>query len=167
MPAHKPKPKREPRPGGKSRSSKADEPGSYEHSRAEWESHRSEHRGSAWLIDAPELAADAGAFLATLRRLGFLTQNKRYHEVRDMVLDAGMVLRTGKWTRYGPALANPISRKVCAMIEEDIAAGSSERVALAQAVAAYSIAGPSFSAVVKRLRRLLIAYRKTVGQKPT
>jgi hypothetical protein len=157
--------KRKPRPAGKPRSTKADEPGSYEHWRAEWESRRAEHRGSAWLIDAPELPMNAGAFITTLQRLGYLTQDNRFHVVRDLVLDSGMVLTTGKWTRYGPVLANPISRKVCALIEEGIAGGLSEREALAQAAAAYSIGAATFDAAVKRLRRLLVAYRK-VGQKP-
>ena len=48
---------------------------------------------------------------------------------------SGMIDReTGKWSRYGTALAQPDTRLLCEQMEQYIAAGVPEREVLAEAV---------------------------------
>ena len=109
---------------------------------------------------------DAAPFLATLRQLGYQTQDRRFHELLRFVLHGGLVdLATGKWSRFGTMLAHPLTRDLCAMIEAAIASGVCEREALAEAAAAYAIEAANFAAAVKRIKRVLDAYRKTMRQK--
>jgi hypothetical protein len=73
---------------------------------------------------------------------------------------------TGKWSRYGTTLANPVTWDMWEMIEERIAGGTSERLAIAEAVAELAISAPSFEAACKSVKRVLDECRKFVRQKP-
>jgi hypothetical protein len=55
---------------------------SYEAFRAEWERRRKapDRGGGEWLVDKPELPVDPVPFLQTLRRLGYVTQDRRFME---------------------------------------------------------------------------------------
>jgi hypothetical protein len=80
---------------------------------------------------------------------------------------AGLIDRaTGHWSRPGVTLSNPLTQTACEIIEDMIAAGISERLALADAVVELNIDANSFDAAWKRLERLLHEWRKGVGQKP-
>ena len=137
--------------------------------KAKWEArHRDpNHTGSGdWLVDKPELALDAAPFFQTLRALGTLTQDPRFADLHQAVMRSGLVdIATGRWSRYGTTLANPMTRDMCEMIEELIASGTSERLAIAEAVAELVIA-PSFEAACKSVKRVLDEYRKFMRQKP-
>jgi hypothetical protein len=63
-------------------------------------------------------------------------------------------------------LSNPLTQTACEMIDDMIAAGISERLALAEAVVELNIDANSFDAAWNRLERLLHEYRKSIGQKP-
>ena len=89
---------------------------------------------------------DAGPFLATLRILGYQLQDQRYSTCCANWSRATLIDRkTGKWSRYGSTLANPMTRIMCEMIEETIAArGFTEREAIADAVVELGLDAASF-----------------------
>src|SRR5262245_58782863 len=114
---------------------------------AEWDRRRDERGAGDWLVDKPEeIALDAVPFLGTLRVLGYVTQDKRFHELHRFVMTSGLVeiVTTGRktslnWSRPGVVLSNPSSRDACEMIERMIAARISKRLAIAEAVVALNI----------------------------
>ena len=106
-------------------------------------------------------------FLRTLRRFPYVTQDQRYLDLHRDVMRRGLIgANKGKWSRYGTVLEQPDTRFVCEMIEQSIAAGVSEREALAEAAVELNIKAASFGAAVERLRALLHEHRKTVSEKP-
>jgi hypothetical protein len=128
---------------------------------------RSNKSGGDWLVDQPELPLNAAPFLATLRSLGYRLQDQRYHDLhRELVMSNLIDRKTGKWSRFKTTLANPETRLICGLIEETIAAGFSEREAIAEAVAELGLDAASFYAAHKRVKRLFDEYRKTLGQDP-
>ena len=135
--------------------------------RAAWTSrkHDPDHGGGDWLLDKPDLPMDAGPFLATLRRLGYITRDQRYTELHRELVYGGMIDAKGNWSRYGTVLAQPDTRLLCEMIEQNIAMGISEREVLAEAVVAFNIEAATFRAAVEQVRALLHEYRKTVSEK--
>jgi hypothetical protein len=140
---------------------------SYEAFRAEWERRRKapDRGGSEWLVAQAELPVDPLPFLQTLRRLGYLTQDDRFIELhRDLMLSALIDSATGTWSLFG---TEP-TRLLPELIEEAIAAGTTERQAIAEAVAVFELYpdAASFDAAWKRLERLLHEWRKGVGQEP-
>ena len=117
--------------------------------------------GDNWLVDMTKLPVDAGPFLRTLRVLGDVTQDRRYDELRRAIVASGMIDRsTGHWSRYGVTLARPDTRTMCEMIEDIIADETSERLAIAEAVAELAFTGQSFEAACKSVKRLLEHHRK-------
>jgi hypothetical protein len=137
--------------------------------KAKWEARRRdpEHAGGGdWLVDKPALSLDAAPFLSTLRVLGEATQDRRFAELHKTIMQSGLVDRsTGHWSRHGVPLANPLTTEIFERIDELIAGGMSERLAIAEAAAEFVIAGNSFEAACLRLRRMLIEFRKLVRQK--
>jgi hypothetical protein len=142
----------------------------YKELAAEWDRRRKNpDRGAGdWMVDKPDLPMDAVPFLLTLRRLGYVTQDRRYTDLHRDLIKSGLIDRmTGKWSHYGTVLANPDTRMICVAIEEAHAAGMNEREALAEATVELNLEAASFDAAVTSLRRLLREYRKNLGQKPT
>jgi hypothetical protein len=126
---------------------------------------RSAESGGDWLVDKPELPLNAVPFLATLRSLGYQLQDQRYLDLHRELIESVLIDRaTGKWSRWGTVLANPETRFVCEMINQSIAAGLSEREALAEAVLELGIDAASFDAAYRRLKELRTAF--LMGEKP-
>lgn len=140
----------------------------YDRCKARWEKRERGPSGGDWLVDQPELPLDAVPFLATLRILGYQTQDPRFHELhRDLIASGLIDQATGKWSRYGTTLTHPLVQDMCEGIEELIATGRfTKREAIADAVAELGLDAANFDAACKRVRRLLDEYRKAVGQKP-
>jgi hypothetical protein len=96
--------------------------------KAKWDARHKDpnHAGGGdWLVDKPELSLDAGPFLQTLRALGNLTQDPRFADLHQFIMKSDLIdLATGKWTRFGTTVANPVTRDMCEMIEELIASGT-------------------------------------------
>jgi hypothetical protein len=141
---------------------------SYEAFRAEWERRRNapDRGGSEWLVDTPKLPVDPLPFLQTLRGLGYVTQDQRFLELRRYVMASDLIdPATGKWSLSSAKLARVLPE----LIEEAIAAGTTERQAIAEAVAELDLYPDalSFDAAWMRLWRLLQEWRKGVLQKPT
>jgi hypothetical protein len=128
----------------------------------------SDKSGGDWLVDRLELPAKPVPFLATLRSLGDHLQDQRCHDLlREWGKSNLIDWKTGKWSRHGLTLANPQTRLMCELIEETIATrGFKEREAIADAVKELGLDAPSFRTACKRVKRLLDAYRKAVGQDP-
>jgi hypothetical protein len=141
--------------------------GRYAEFAAEWDRRREGRGAGDWLVDKPELALDAVPFLQTLQRLGYVTRDRRFVDLHWFVMNSDLIDRaTGHWSRPGVTLSNPLTQTACEIIEDMIAAGISERLALADAVVELNIDANSFDAAWKRLERLLHEWRKGVGQKP-
>jgi hypothetical protein len=149
----------------------------YNDCRARWEGRAEERKkarprggtGGDWLVDKPELEMDAVPFLATLRRLGRLTGDRRYLDLhRDLMVGDLIDRESGKWARWGTTLAQSDTRFMCELIDEDIAGGAfTEREAIAAAVDELDIDANSFDAACTRVRDLLHAHRATlVREKP-
>ena len=142
----------------------------YAAARARWEARRRDPNyagGGDYLVDKPELSLDAAAFLQTLRVLGEITQDRRFADLRGWIMQSGLIDRaTGHWSRYGTTLAQPLTWEVCDMIEELIVRGTSERLAIAEAVAEFAIGANSFDAACKSVKRVLDEFRKLVRQNP-
>jgi hypothetical protein len=160
-----PKRAKAPRKAGKRREAAA----RYAEFKAKW---AARHRdpdyvgGGDWLIDKPELSLDAAPFLQTLRVLREITQDRLFADVRDRIIQGGLVdLATGHWSRYRTTLAHPLTREVCDMIAELTAGGTSERLAIAEVVVELAIRGNSFESACKSVKRVLDEYRKLVRQK--
>jgi hypothetical protein len=138
--------------------------------KAQWEARRRDPKhasGGDWLVEKLELELDAVPFLATLRRLGHHLQDQRFLDLhRDLVMSHLIDRETGKWSRYGTTVANPMTRDMCEMIQDLIAGKTSERLAIAEAVAELAISAPSFEAACKSVKRVLDQARKLVRQKP-
>jgi hypothetical protein len=118
--------------------------------------------GGDWLIDKPELSLDAAPFIRTLRTLGQVTQDRRFADLCTWIMQSGLIdLATGHWSRYDTTLANPLTRETCEMIEDLIARGTSERLAIAEAVAELAVGGNSFEAACKAVKRVLDASRQS------
>jgi hypothetical protein len=141
----------------------------YDALKAQWQAHRTnpEYAGdSDWLIDKPELPVDAAPFLQTLQALSRITQDRRFWELHRSIMQSGLVdIATGHWSRYGATLMHPLTQEVCNKIELHMAEEMSERLAIAEAVAAYAVRATSFEAACKSIKRVLEAWRKSVGQK--
>ncbi|MBR0695135.1 hypothetical protein [Bradyrhizobium lablabi] len=142
----------------------------YAELKAKWAERRNDpnYAGSGdWLVDKPELALDAVPFLQTLRTLGNLTQDPRCADLHQAIMRSELVdLATGKWSRYGTAVANPATWDMWEMIEDLISQGTSERLAIAEAVAELAIGAQSFDAACKSVKRVLDECRKFLRQKP-
>jgi hypothetical protein len=136
--------------------------GRYKELEAEWERQRKLGQlGAAnWLIDPVGAPLDALPFLQILRRLGYVTQSRRFLELHRALIRSGLIDDQGHWSRYGMVLANPETEMTCELIEEGIALGMTERVALAEAVVELGIEAASFSAAVERMRVLLHEWRR-------
>jgi hypothetical protein len=123
--------------------------------------------GGDWFVDKPELSLDAVPFLQTLRTLGSVTQHRQFADLHRWIMQSGLIDRaTGHWSRYGTTLANPLTRDTCEMIEDLIAGRTSERLAIAEAVAELAIGDTSFEAACKSVKRVLNEARKLTRQKP-
>jgi hypothetical protein len=138
---------------------------SYEAFRAEWDRRRNapDRGGGEWLVEKPELPVDPLPFLQTLRRLGYVTQDDRFIELhRDLMGSELIDPATGKWSLN---VANP-TQLLPELIEQAIAAGITERQAIAEAVAVYELYpdAHSFDAAWKRLERLLHEWRKALDR---
>ena len=161
-------PKRRPKKTAKKRKKRA----RYADFAAEWDRRREDRGGGDWLVDKPEVALDALPFLQTLRALRDATQDKRFADLHHFIMTSGLVelvttsrKTTYNWSRPALLLAHPLALDACKMIENRIAGGISERLAVAEAVVALNINANSFTAACKRLERLLHEYQK-VRQKP-
>jgi hypothetical protein len=140
--------------------------GRYKELEAEWERQRKLGQlGAAnWLIDPVGAPLDALPFLQILRRLGYVTQSRRFLELHRALIRSGLIDDQGHWSRYGMVLANPETEMTCELIEEGIALGMTERVALAEAVVELGIEAASFSAAVERMRVQLHEWRRAKGK---
>ena len=138
--------------------------------KTKWEARRNDpnHAGGGdWLIDKPELSLDAAPFMQTLRALGYVTQDPRCADLHQTIMRSNLIdLATGKWSRYGTTLANPVTWEMWERIEELRASGMTEGLAIAEAVAELAIGGQSFEAACKSVKRVLDECRKFVRQKP-
>jgi hypothetical protein len=137
----------------------------YEAFRAEWERRRNapDRGGSEWLVDKPELPVDPLPFLQTLRRLGYVTQDDRFIELHRHLTGSALIdPATGTWSLFGTEL----TRLLPELIEEAIAAGTTERQAIAEAVAVFELYpdAQSFDAAWKHLERLLHEWRKALDR---
>jgi hypothetical protein len=137
----------------------------YEAFRAEWERRRKapDRGGGEWLVDKPDLVVDPLPFLQTLRRLGYVTQDNRYIELYRHLMGSGLIDRaTEKWSLLG----TKILRLLPELIEEAIAAGSTERQAIAEAVVVFELYpdAQSFDAAWKRLERHLHEWRRSLDR---
>ena len=91
----------------------------YNECKARWEGRAEERKkarsrggtGGDWLIDKPEFEMNAQPFLATLKRLGYVTQDRRYLDLlRDLIAGDLIDRGTGKWARWGTTLAQSDTR---------------------------------------------------------
>jgi hypothetical protein len=138
----------------------------YEAFRAEWERRRCkarDRRGGEWLVDKPDLPVDPLPFLQTLRRLGYLTQDGRFIELHRYLIGSDLIdPATEKWSLVG----TKISRFLPELIDEAIAEGTTERQAIAEAVAVFELYldALSFDAAWKRLERRLHEWRRSLDR---
>jgi hypothetical protein len=140
----------------------------YEAFRAEWERRRKapDRGGGEWLVDKPELPIDPLPFLQTLRRLGYVTQDNRFIELHRYLMGSDLIdPETKQWSLFGTKLMRVLPE----LIEEAIAAGTTERQAIAEAVAVFELYpdAQSFDAAWKRLERLLHEWRKALDRNPS
>jgi hypothetical protein len=137
--------------------------------KAKWEARHLDPNyagGGDWLIEKPELSLDAAPFLQTLRVLGEITQDHRFRDLHGWIMRSRLIdLATGHWSRSGTTLEHPLTNEVCETIEYLIAGGTSERLAVAEAVAEFAVRGNSFGSACKSVKRVLDASRKLVRQK--
>jgi hypothetical protein len=142
----------------------------YAELKAKWEARYKDPNyagGGDWLVDMAELPLDATPFLRTLRVLGSPTQDRRFEELHRWIMRSNLYDRgTGHWSRYGTTLANPVAWEMCETIENRIASGFTERLAIAEVVAELALGEHSFDAACQSVKRLVNAYRKFVGQQP-
>jgi hypothetical protein len=138
--------------------------------KAKWDARHNDPKyagGGDWLVDKPELALDATPFLQTLRALGNLTQDPRCADLHQAIMSSNLIdPATGKWSRYGTTLANPVTWEMWERIEELRASGTAERLAIAEAVAELAIGDQSFEAACKAVKRVLDECRKFLRQNP-
>jgi hypothetical protein len=138
--------------------------------KAKWDARHNDPNyagGGDWLVDKPELALDAVPFLQTLRALGNLTQDPHCADLHQAIMSSDLIdPATGRWSRYGTTVANPVTWDMWEMIEELIASGTSERLAIAEAVAELALSAQSFEAACKSVKRVLDECRKFLRQKP-
>jgi hypothetical protein len=137
----------------------------YEAFRAEWDRRRKapDRGGGEWLVDKPELPVEPLPFLQTLRRLGYVTQDDRFIELHRYLMASDLIdPATKKWSLFGTRLM----RLLPELIEEAIAAGTTERQAIAEAVAVFELYpdAQNFDAAWKRLERLLHESRKALDK---
>jgi|SRR6516165_10342186 hypothetical protein len=127
---------------------------------AEWERRRNDadYGAGNWLFEPTDLVVDPGELMATLRVLGNITQDRAFEAARVALAGYDLVDAGGKWKQ--PAmLASRVTRELCEMIDETIAAGVPERQVFAEAAVEFSIAAASFDAAVERVRVVYKAYR--------
>ena len=134
---------------------------------ADWQRRRKapDRGGSEWMVERTKLPVEPLPFLQTLRRLAYVMQDDRFIELHSALMGSDLIdPTTGKWSLSGTELA----RVLLELIEEAIAAGTSERQAIAEAVAVFELYpdAASFDAACKRLERLLREWQKGVGQEP-
>jgi hypothetical protein len=134
---------------------------------ARWEQRRKEpdRGGGEWMVDRPKLPVAPRPFLQTLRQLGYIMPDRRFIELHaDLVARGPIDFEADTWVFAD----TKITRVLPELIEEAIAAGFSEREAIAEAVVVFELYpdAQSFDAAWKRLERLLHKWRKAVGQKP-
>ena len=138
--------------------------------KAKWDARHNDPNyagGGDWLFEKPELSLDAVPFLRTLRALGYLTQDRRCADLHQAIMSSDLIdPATGKWSRYGTTLANPVTWDIWERIEELIASGTSEQLAIAEAVAELALSARSFEAACKSVKRVLDECRKFLRQKP-
>ena len=140
----------------------------YEACRREWDRRRKapDRGGGEWLVDKPDLPVDPLPFLQTLRGLGYVTQDNRFIELHRHLMASDLIDHaTNQWSLIGTKLMQVLPE----LIEEAIAAGRTERQAIAEAVATFELYpdAQSFDAAFKRLERRLHEWRKSVRQEPT
>jgi hypothetical protein len=100
--------------------------------------------------------------MKTLSVLGTITQDRVFDAARAAVVAHRLVNdRSGQWRRYAVLAHEPV-RRLCEAIEAAIAAGVSERAAVAEATFEFNIQAASFPAAHQRVYRLLREYRKSV-----
>jgi hypothetical protein len=135
----------------------------YKRCKAEWESNRQNpDKGSGdYLIDPPELEMQARPFLATLKRLGYVTQDQRCFELHSALVTGDLVdHKSGRWTSR-LNLAHPDTQWICDAIDQYLAAGVvTQREVIAEIVAEFNISGNSFHAAWVRVNRRWQEHRK-------
>jgi hypothetical protein len=135
--------------------------------RDEWERRRyGPDRGAGdWLVEVPDLPVDPVPLLRTLRWLFYHTQDRRFIEWHRYLIGSDLFdLPADKWSLHGTER----TRTLFDLIEEEIRAGTSERQAIADAVATFVLFpdAQSFDAAWKHLERRLHEWRRAVGQNP-
>ena len=153
-------------PGATNKKKRLYDRGGYDYYKDEWERHRKDPdfgKDYEWLTEPPALWVAGPPFLATLKELGNLTQEPRFHELRHFIMRSELIDDYGNWatTHYGLNLCNPLVQKVCEDIFEAIKKRQrSRRVIVAEAVAKTQIAANSFEAANARLNHLFRAWRQ-------
>jgi len=137
----------------------------YDAFRDEWERRRKgpDRGGGDWLVERPDPPVDPLPFLQTLRRLFYFTQDSRFIELHRHLIGSDLIDPvTEKWSLFGTKL----TRTLFELIEEEIRAGTTERQAIADAVAAFVLFpdAQSFDAAWKHLERRLREWRKALDK---
>ena len=158
--------KRQPRPpGATNKTKRLYDRGGYDHYKAEWEQRRNDPdfgKGYEWLTEPPALEVAAQPFLATLNELGNLTQDPRFHELRNAIMATRLIDKDGNWAAAQVLnLGNPRVRDFFEEILEAILAKrGSRRVILAKVAAEMQIRANSFEAAHARLTVLWRAWMR-------
>ena len=158
--------KRPPRPPGTTNKEKRSyNPGEYDYYKAEWERHRKDPdfgKGFEWLTEPPALKVAAQPFLATLNELGNLTQDPRFHDLRNAIMESRLIDKDGNWAAaHVLNVCNPRVRDLGEDILEAIGTKKgSRRVILAKVAAEMQITANSFEAAVARLNVLWRAWKR-------
>jgi hypothetical protein len=158
--------KRQPRPpGATNKTKRLYNRGGYDRYKDEWQRHRNDPdfgKGYEWLTEPPTLQVAAQPFLATLNELGNLTQEPRFHELRDVIMKSALIDKDGNWSAVNVLnLCNPRVRHFFEKILEEIGTRKgSRRVILARVAAEMQITANSFQAAHRRLTVLWLAWRR-------
>jgi hypothetical protein len=119
-------------------------------------------KGYEWLTEPPALEVAAQPFLATLNELGNLTQDPRFHELRNAIMATPLINKDGNWAAAQVLnLGNPRVRDLGEKILEAIGTKrGSRRVILAKVAAEMQIRANSFEAAHARLTVLWRAWKR-------
>jgi hypothetical protein len=110
-----------------------------------------------WLVSPPRIV-DPAELVKTLRLLRYLTHDARYRDLEKYLVTDLVDRKTGRWVGYRPF--HPDKEMACAVVEEAMANGMSEREAIARFVVEFNIDAKTFMAARMRVKRLLTEYRK-------
>src|SRR6516162_2120647 len=93
-------------PGATNKKKRLYDRGGYDYYKDEWERHRKDPdfgKDYEWLTEPPALWVAGPPFLATLKELGNLTQEPRFHELRHFLMRSDLIDDYGNWatTHYG------------------------------------------------------------------